>query len=141
MSSCALSLSELDGLIEFVGLPVRADTLEDAWTEATTPDRIASPAEEFLLLVSMHARPERGSQFEEAILDFAELTNRLSGTETSTVHRSADDPLTWCLLERFPDQEALRRHMASEHLRRFQLVQQTFLEAPVEVFFLAGTRP
>ncbi len=141
MSSRALSLSELDGLIELVGLPVRAHTLEEAWTEATTPDRIAAPDEQFLLLVCMRARPERESQFEEAIVDFAEFTNRLSGTATSTVHRSADDPLTWYLLERFPDQEALLRHMSSEHLRRFQVVQQTFLEAPVEVFFLAGTRP
>ena len=41
MSSRPLSLSELDGLIRMVGLPVRADTLEEAWTEATTPDRIA----------------------------------------------------------------------------------------------------
>jgi quinol monooxygenase YgiN len=141
MSSHELSLSELDGLIELVGLPIRAHTLEEAWSEATTPDRIAAPAEQFLLLVSMRARPERESQFEEAILDFAELTNRLSGTESLTVHRSADDPLTWFLLERFRDQEALGRHMASEHLRRFQVAQQTFLEAPVEVFFLAGTRP
>jgi len=141
MSSRALSLSELDGLIELVGLPVRADTLEEAWTEATTPDRIAAADEKFLLLVSMRAKPEREAQFEEAILDFVELTNRLSGRESLTVHRSADDPFTWFLLERFRDQEALLRHMASEHLRRFQVVQQTFLEAPVEVFFLAGTRP
>jgi len=141
MSGRALSLSELDSLIEVVGLPIRAETLEEAWTEATTPDRIAAPAEEFLLLVSMRARPERESQFEGAVLDFVELTNRVSGAATSTVHRSADDPLTWFLLERFHDQDALRLHMASEYLRRFQLVQQTFLEAPVEVFFLAGTRP
>jgi quinol monooxygenase YgiN len=141
MSSRALSLSELDGLINLVGLPVRADTLEEAWTEATTPDRMAAPAEQFLLLVSMHARPERESQFEKAVLDFVELTNRLSGAETSTVHRSANDPLTWFLLERFRNQEALSKHMAGEHFRRFQFVQQTFLTAPVEVFFLAGTRP
>ncbi len=141
MSSRALSLSELDGLIGFVGLPVRPDTLEEAWTEATTPDRIAAPAEQFLLLVSMRARRERESQFEEAILDFVELTNRLSGRESLTVHRSADDPFTWFLLERFRDQETLIKRMASEHLRRFQVVQQTFLQAPVEVFFLAGTRP
>jgi quinol monooxygenase YgiN len=141
MSSRAVSLSELDGLIKLVGLPVRTDTLEEAWTEATTPDRIAAPAEQFLLLVSMRARPERESQFEEAVLEFVELTNRLSGTESSTVHRSTNDPLTWFLLERFRDQETLSRHMAGEHFRRFQFVQQTFLVAPVEVFFLAGTRP
>ena len=141
MSSRALSLSELDGLIKLVGLPVRADTLEEAWTEATTPDRMAAPAERFLLLVSMRARPERESQFEEAVLDFVELTNRLSGTETSKVHRSATDPHNWFLLERFRDQDHLSRHMASDHLRRFQLVQQTHLVAPIEVFFLAGTRP
>jgi quinol monooxygenase YgiN len=141
MSSRALSLSELDSLIEVVGLPVRSDTLEEAWTEATTPDRIAWPAEEFLLLVSMRARPESESRFEEAILDFVELTNRLLGAGSLTVHRSADDPLTWFLLERFRDQETLIRHMASENLRRFQFAQQTFLVAPVEVFFLAGTRP
>jgi quinol monooxygenase YgiN len=141
MSSHPLSLSELDGLVQSVGLPVRAETLEEAWTEATTPDRIVAPAEQFLLLVSMRARPERESQFEEAVVDFVEVTNRVSGAETSTAHRSASDPLAWFLLERFHDREALTRHMASDHLRRFQIVQQTFLVAPIEVFFLAGTRP
>ena len=141
MSNRPLSLSELDGLIRMVGLPVRANTLEEAWTEATTPDQIAAPGEQFLLLVSMHARPESALQFEEAVLDFVERTNRLTGTESSTVHPSANDPLTWFLLERFRDQEVLSRHMAGEHFRRFQFAQQTYLVAPVEVFFLAGTRP
>jgi quinol monooxygenase YgiN len=141
MSSRPLSLSELDGLIQVVGLPVRADTLEEAWTEATIPDRIAAPAEQFLLLVSMSARPERESQFEEAVLDFVDVTNRVSGAETSTVHRSANDRLTWFLLERFRDQESLSMHMASEHFRRFRRVQQAQLATPVQVFFLAGTRP
>jgi quinol monooxygenase YgiN len=141
MSSLPMSLSELDRLIDLAGLPVRTDTLEEAWTEATTPDRLAAPSEQFLLLVSMRARPELGSQFEEAILAFVELTNRLSGTARVTVHRPANDPLAWFLLERFRDQETLRRHMASDHLRRFQLVQQTQLAAPVEVFFLTGTQP
>src|SRR5260370_8083598 len=131
MSSRALSLSELDGLIELVGLPVRAHTLEEAWTEATTPDRIAAPDERFLLLVCMRARPERESQFEEAIVDFAEFTNRLSGTATSTVHRSADDPLPRYLLERFPDQEALLSHMSRAHLPPFPLAHPTFLDAPI----------
>ena len=141
MSSRPMSLSELDGLIQLVGMPVQAHTLEEAWTEATTPDRIAAPEEQFLLLVSMHARPELESQFEEAVDDFVELTNRVSGAATTKVHRSASDPLAWFLLERFRDREALMRHMASEHLRRFQLVQQTHLVAPIEVFFLTGTRP
>jgi quinol monooxygenase YgiN len=141
MSSRPLSFSELDTLVETVGLPVRADTLEEAWTEATTPDRIAAPAEQFLLLVSMRVRPERESQFEEAVVDFVEVTNRVSGAATTMVHHSATDLLAWFLLERFRGQEALSRHMASDHLRRFQIVQQTHLAAPVEVFFLAGTRP
>jgi quinol monooxygenase YgiN len=141
MSNRPLSLSELDGLIRTVGLPVRKDTLEEAWIEGTTPDRIAAPGEQFLLLVSMRARPETASQFEEALLDFVERTNRLTGTESSRVHRSENDPLTWFLLERFRDQDVLSRHMASEHFRRFQFAQQTYLVAPVEVFFLAGTRP
>jgi quinol monooxygenase YgiN len=141
MSSRALSLPELDRLIDEVGLPVRAETLEEAWTDLTTPDRIAAPAEQFLLLVSMRARPERESEFEAAVRDFVERTNRLPGSDGSTAHRSAADPLAWFLLERFRDQEALRGHMAGEHFRRFQLVQQTHLSAPIDVFFLAGTRP
>ena len=141
MSSRAPSLSELDRLIESVGLPVGADTLEEAWTEATTPDRTVGPDEQFLLLVSMRARPELESQFEEEIFAFVEVTNRVSGTGGATVHRSEVDPLSWCLLERFRDRETLLRHMASEHMRLFQIVQQTQLAAPIEVFFLTGTRP
>lgn len=141
MSSRALSLSELDRLIEATGLPVRADTLEEVWTEGTTPDRISSPGGKFLLLVSMHAKEEFAAQFEQEVLDFVALTNRLSGVEGTTVHRSDNDPLAWCLLERFRDQQALNRHMAGEHFRHFQFVQRTLLTSPVEVFFLAGARP
>ena len=141
MSSRALSLSELDRLIELSGLPVRADTLEEAWTEATTPDRISPPGGQFLLLVSMRARPEVASEFEQEVLEFVALTNRLSGSRGTTVHRSASDPLAWFLLERFRDQGALVRHMAGEYFSRFQLVQRTLLAEPVEVFFLSGTRP
>jgi quinol monooxygenase YgiN len=141
MSSQPMSLSELDRLIEVAGLPVRAETLEEAWTETTTPDRIAGPDRQFLLLVSMRVRLEDASQFEEAVRDFVEVTNRLLGPQSSTVHRSTADPLAWFLLERFRDQETLTRHMAGENLRRFQIVQQALLTEPLEVFFLAGTRP
>jgi quinol monooxygenase YgiN len=141
MSSRAPSLSELDRLIELAGLPVRAATLEQVWTEATTPDQISPPGGQFLLLVSMHARPERSAQFEEEVLDFVRVTNRVSGAGGTTIHRSANDPLSWFLLERFRDPETLARHMASEHFSRFRLVQQTLLAAPVEVFFLAGREP
>ena len=88
----------------------------------------------------MRARPETALDLRRPVLDFVERTNRLTGTEGSTVHRSANDPLTWFLLERFRDQEILSGHIAGEHFRRFQFAQQTYLVAPVEVF-LAGTRP
>lgn len=141
MSSRALSLPELDRLIDATGMPVRADTLEEAWTEGTTPDRMSPPGGQFLLLVSMHAKPEFAAQFEHEVLDFVALTNRLTGVEGTTIHRSDNDPLAWCLLERFRDQQALSRHMAGEHFRHFQFVQRTLLTSPVEVFFLAGARP
>ena len=141
MSSRALSLSGLDRLIEATGLPVRADTLEEAWTEGTTPDRTSPPGGQFLLLVSMHAKQDFAAQFEQEVLDFVAITNRLPGAGGTTIHRSENDPLAWRLLERFRDQEALSRHMAGDHFRHFQFVQRTLLAAPVEVFFLAGTRP
>ena len=141
MSTRPLSLDELDRLIDSVGLPVREATLEQAWTEATTPDRISEPGGRLLLLVSMHARPETAAQFEEELLEFVAVTNQLLGSEGSTAHRSSNDPLAWFLLERFRDGETLARHMGSDYFGRFRVVQQTLLSAPVEVHFLAGTRP
>src|SRR5260370_7747527 len=102
MSSRALSLSELDGLIELVGLPVRTHTLEEAWTEATTPARIAAPDEQFLLLLCMRAMPERESQFEEAIVDVAAFTYPRPGTAPSTLPLSSPYPLHRHPLPPFP---------------------------------------
>lgn len=140
-SNATLTLSELDQLIEAAGLPVRAETLEDAWDLISTSDQPAPPIRHVVLLVTMRARPELGPQLEEAALEFVDATSRLDGALGSTIHQSSSDPLTWFLIERFSGQEAFARHMASDYFLRFQFIQRSLLAEPVQAFFLAGSRP
>lgn len=136
-----LTLSELDGIIELVGLPVRAATLEQAWDFVSAPGRGAQSEGHVVLLVTLRARTGRGPQLEEAALEFVAATRRLAGAMGSTIHRSSSQPLTWFLIERFSGQDALASHIASEYFRHFQQVQQPLLAEPVDVMFLAGRRP
>jgi len=136
-----LSLSGLDAIVELVGLPVRAATLEQAWGLVSTPGRVEQGEEQVVLLVILRARPGRGPELEEAAREFVKATRHLVGALGSSIHESSTEPLTWFLLERFSGQDALARHMASAYFGRFQLAQQNLLAEPVEVVFLAGERP
>ncbi len=140
MNSRPLSLADLDALIESVGLPVRAETLEERWGLMPTPDRTVPDMGHVFLLVTMRARPGLGAQLEDAALEFVRASNRLAGALGSTFHRSSNDPLTFHLMERFSSRDAFGEHMASAYFRRFQLAQQSVLAEPVEAIFLAGTR-
>lgn len=128
-----MNLEELDDLMTSLAIPVRPQTLEEAWdmTEIGRPDR------RVVVLVTMRARPGRESELEEAARDFVRATSQLRGALGSTLHRSASDSLTWYLLERFTGEESFGRHMASDYFAAFQSAQATLLAVPVTAFFLS----
>ena len=145
------SLAGLDGLIASVGFPVRTETIESAWTltvERPTSRRFQErvrqtlegsepePSAEVTILVTLRAKPGRGSELEQAAVGFVEATRQLEGALGSTLYRSSSDPLTLTLVERFAGPEAFSRHMASDYFRRFQVAQEPLLAAPVEAVFL-----
>src|ERR1700737_3028262 len=145
------SLAGLDGLIASVGFPVRSETIESAWALAVkTPasrrfqERVRQTLErgrpetgaEVTILVTLRAKPGRGPELERAALEFVEATRQLKGAIGSTLYRSANDPLTLTLVERFVGQEAFSRHMASDYFRRFQVAQEPLLATPVNAVFL-----
>jgi quinol monooxygenase YgiN len=145
------SLTGLDALIRSLGFPVRSETLDRAWTltvETPTSRRFQERAHrtlegrepaasgEVTILVTLRAKPGRGAELELAAVEFVEATRQLEGALGSTLYRSEGDPLTLTLVERFAGQEAFSRHMASAYFRRFQIVQQPLLAAPVEAVFL-----
>jgi quinol monooxygenase YgiN len=149
------SLSRLDALIASVGVPVRTETLEQAWAQALEVpasrrfhDRVRRvleggeppPNEEVTILVTLRAKPGRREELEEAAREFVEASHQLEGILGSTLYRSTSDPLTLMLLERFVSQEAFSRHMTSDHFRRFQTVQEPLLARPVEAVFLEQAR-
>jgi quinol monooxygenase YgiN len=145
------SLAGLDGLIASVGFPIRTETIESAWplaVETPTSRRFQERVRQILegyeprtsaevtILVTLRAKPGRVAELERAALEFVEATSQLKGAIGSTLYRSANDPLTLMLVERFAGQEALSRHMASDYFRRFQVAQEPLLAAPVDAVFL-----
>lgn len=150
-SNITPSLRALDELIASVGLPVRTETLEEAWARTAeapmsrgSQDRVrrllqpreAAAREEVTILVTLRARPERVSELERAAREFVDATMKLEGAISSTLYKSSSEPHTLILLERFVGQEAFTRHMASDYFRRFQIVQEPLLASPVEAVFL-----
>jgi quinol monooxygenase YgiN len=126
----AISLATLDALIESVGFPVRAETLERAWQLTSEQEGLA---DEIMILVTLQAKPGRERELEKATQEFAAATGQLKGALGSTLYRSTDDPRTFTLVERFDAQEAIQRHVASDYFRRFQVVQAPLLAEPVRV--------
>jgi len=152
MSNEPQTLAELDASIASVGFPVRGQALEQAWnlTEASPPseafhERVrraigrALPAGELLLLVTLRARPGREAELAEAARVFVKASRQMPGVVGSTLYRSAEDPMTLTLTERFTGRQALERHMAAEYFRRFQVIQGPMLIAPVEAVFYQRT--
>ena len=141
-------LAELDAAIASVGFPVRAGSLEQAWslTVESLPSeefqhRVrqaidqAMPAGELLLLVTLRARRGRERELSEAAEEFVSASRQLPGMLGSTLYRSAGDPLTLTLAERFAGRRVLQQHMEAEYFRRFQILQAPLLAAPVEAVF------
>ncbi len=141
-------LAELDVAIASVGLPVRGETLEQAWSltvespsSAAFQERIrraieqSVPGGELVLLVTLRARRGREAELAEATAAFVSASRQLPGVLGSTLYRSAADPTMFTLAERFIGRPALERHMAAEYFRRFQQIQGPLLAAPVEAVF------
>ena len=141
-------LGELDAAIASVGLLVRGETLEQAWSltvesppSAAFQERIRQaieqsvPGGELVLLVTLRARRGREAELAEATAAFVSASRQLPGVLGSTLYRSAADPTTFTLAERFTGRRALERHMAAEYFRRFQQIQGSLLSAPVEAVF------
>jgi quinol monooxygenase YgiN len=136
-----LHLSELDRLIGSIGLPVRSESLAEAWEGMPAPDPTPLPVGQVLVMVTMRARPGQGQRLAEAAREFVQATSNLTGALGSTLHRSDIDPEKWFLIERFETEAAFAQHMASEYFGRFQIEQHALLAHPVEAIFLqTGTR-
>jgi quinol monooxygenase YgiN len=131
-----MNLAELDALMVSVEMPVRAETLVQAWelTEVRRPNPL--PAGQVLALITMRAQPGLEDRLESAARDFVEAASGLSGALGSTLHRSSTDPRTWYLLERFASAESFERHMGSDYFARFQAAQASLLAEPVTALFL-----
>ena len=131
-----MNLAELDALMVSVEMPVRAETLAEAWelTEVRRPN--ALPAGQVLALITMRAQPGLEDRLESAARQFVEAGSDLPGALGSTLHRSSTDPRTWYLLERFATAESFERHMGSDYFAKFQAAQASLLAEPVAALFL-----
>jgi len=145
-------LAELDAAIAAGGFPLRPKTLEQVWnlTDETLPserfhERVhqaldqAIPVGELMLLVTLRARRGREPELVRATEAFVSASRQLPGMLASIFYRSATDPQTLTLVERFAGRHVLEQHMATEYFRRFQLVQPPLLVAPVEAVFYQRT--
>ena len=127
-----MTLSELDALMDLTDMPVRPETLEEAWEQTEVRER----TRRILILVRLRARQGAEERLEKAVSQFVEATGGLAGWLGTTIHRSPDDPRTWFMLERFATEESLARHMASDYFARFQSDQTPMLAEPVTALFL-----
>jgi len=89
-----MNLAELDALMVSPEMPVRAETLVQAWelTEVRRPNPL--PAGQVLVLITMRAQAGMEARLASAARDFVEATSGLSGALGSTLHRSPTDPRT-----------------------------------------------
>ncbi len=131
-----MNLAELDALMVSLEMPVRAETLVEAWelTEVRRPN--ALPAGQVLALITMRAQAGLEARLERAAREFVEAGSALSGALGSTLHRSSTDSRTWYLLERFATAESFERHMGSDYFAKFQAEQASLLAEPVTALFL-----
>jgi quinol monooxygenase YgiN len=127
-----MTLAELDALIAATDLPVRPETLAEAWELTEVRER----ARGVLVLVTMRARPGAEERLERSAREFVASTGGLAGSLGSTLHRSPEDPRTLFLLERFATEVSFARHMASDYFARFQADQAVLLAEPVTALFL-----
>lgn len=131
-----MSLSELDALIALGDMPVRPETLAEAWEATMVDDRTGLPAGQVVVLVTMHARSGAEARLAEAAREFARETALLTGSLGSSLHQSTVNPQTWHLIERFSSEASFGAHMASDYFRRFQVAQHDLLAEPVQAHFL-----
>lgn len=136
-----MNLSELDQLVAAAEMPVRSETLAEAWESTDASGRQAIPAGQVLALITLRALPGMEERLQQSAQEFVAATAMAAGALSTSLHRSTDDPRTWFLLERFADESAFGRHMASAYFRRFQNAQQGLLAEGVRATFLArGTK-
>jgi quinol monooxygenase YgiN len=132
-----MKMAELDDLVAAVGLPVRAETLAEAWDMTAVAESSGLPAGQVLALITMRAGTGMDERLGEAAREFVRATSATIGSISTTLHRSSNDPRTWFLIERFDGEAAFSTHMASDYFRKFQEVQRTLLAEPVRATFLA----
>jgi quinol monooxygenase YgiN len=133
-----MNISELDDLVAAVGLPVRPQTLTEVWDSTALTDVGALPRGQVLALITMRARPGMEEQLGDAARSFVQSSGVAPGAISSTLHRSIADKGRWFLVERFADDSAFGRHMASDYFRIFQTAQASLIAEPVQAIFLAG---
>lgn len=131
MTDRATIEARLDGLLQDVAFPVRAETLERAWHLTSS-----EPSTEILVIVTFRAMPGRIDELERVAQEFVAASSRLEGGLFSALFRSPQDSLTLTLVERFADQSALDRHMQAGYFQRFQVAQRPLLSRPAEAAVL-----
>ena len=132
-----MNVAELDDFVAASGVEVCSKTLTQAWEFTDASGRQALPGGQVLALITIRARLGMGERLERAAREFVAATSATSGALSSALHQSGADPNTWFLLERFADEAAFGRHMASDYFRAFQTAQNALLDEPVKATFLA----
>ncbi len=132
-----MNIAELDDFVSEVGLPVRSETLAEAWDVTADSERSFLPGGQVLVMVTMRASPGMDERLGESARAFVESSIGNAGTVSSTLHRSNIEPGTWFLVERFDSGTAFGRHMGSDYFLRFQEAQESLLAEPVRATFLA----
>ena len=75
---------------------------------------------EVVVVVLFQALPGKGDEAEAAFAEAVPPSHAEDGCELFAVHRAADDPDRFLLVERWASREALDAHLATPHLKTFR---------------------
>jgi autoinducer 2-degrading protein len=70
-----------------------------------------------VLIATWVAKPGREADIERILAAMTPLSRAEPGCEAYHAHRSADDPRTFLLYERYADEAAAEAHRTSEHFK------------------------
>ena len=85
------------------------------------------------VVAELSAKPGREEELLQLLLSIIEPVRREDGCIQYDLHISTSDPASFLFYENWKDDDALKRHLASEHMRAFFAKAAELLAGPAKV--------
>ena len=88
---------------------------------------------ELTVIARAKAKPGREGDVEKELRRCVGPTHKEAGCLRYAIHRGADDPQTFVVVERWKSKEALDEHLRSEHVQKLFSAMGALLAGPAEI--------